>query len=255
MVFGDDGSPAADVAWSWINSHEWADWQLKVVTAVVPDLVFTGEPDGDASSHPTLSPRPSADAAFGSVEQITIDEDPRLALSRPSDLLVIGPRGPGIAKALHLGSTAEWLTTKPPSPMVIARHGRRTQRIVICHDGSDHAQAAVHAVCSLPWVASVAVTIVAVDDGSVDTEGAIDLGSVPLVAAGVNVDRLVLPGDRRDATAALRRYLDHAPADLVALGTRGLTGIKRVVVGSTASAIAHRSEQTVLLACHEVPVD
>ena len=37
LVFGDDGSPAADVAWLFINNHRWPGWRLEVVTAHMPE--------------------------------------------------------------------------------------------------------------------------------------------------------------------------------------------------------------------------
>ena len=33
LAFGDDGSPAADVCWLWINSHTWPGWRLEIITA------------------------------------------------------------------------------------------------------------------------------------------------------------------------------------------------------------------------------
>lgn len=84
--------------------------------------------------------------------------------------MVVGRRGPGIAKALHLGSTAEWLMVHPPAPMVVARHGRTTLTTSVCHDGSPHADAAMAALCRMPWIDGVPVTIVSVDDGAMDVE-------------------------------------------------------------------------------------
>lgn len=250
LVFGDDASPAADLAWLWINSHEWADWQLEVVTAQQPELANVGAQREDVRVVARSGGRrPFRGSSFGSVELVSVAQDPRIALSRPADLLVIGPRGPGLAKTLHLGSTAEWLMSKPPSPMVIVRHGRRTEQVVVCHDGSAHAQAAAEAVAAMPWVRGTAVTVVSVEDGSTSTEAAIRMSTAVLEAAGAVVDHRVLPSDAGNVVDALRGYLDHHPVDLVALGTRGLTGLKRVVVGSTAAAIAHRSDHTVLLAC------
>ena len=37
LVFGDDQSQAADVAWLWINCHDWPGWQIEAVTAT-PEL-------------------------------------------------------------------------------------------------------------------------------------------------------------------------------------------------------------------------
>lgn len=36
LVVGDDGSPAADQVWAWVNNHHWPGWQISVVTARKP---------------------------------------------------------------------------------------------------------------------------------------------------------------------------------------------------------------------------
>ena len=93
--------------------------------------------------HPWDPPTPravSADAEFAESVDLAAEADPRLVLSRAADLLVIGPRGPGLLKSLHLGSTADWLLAHPPAPLLIARHGGAVQTAVVCADGSPHAQ-------------------------------------------------------------------------------------------------------------------
>src|SRR5436190_24181799 len=125
LVFGDDGSPSADLAWMWINSHPWPTWRLEVVRAVVPEVVKVSATRSEAHEWHPDNPRTAfAEARFDDVVHLTIEQDPRIALTRHTDLLVIGQRGPGLAKAMHIGSTAEWLLVHPPSPMVIARGGR-----------------------------------------------------------------------------------------------------------------------------------
>ena len=53
-------------------------------------------------------------------------DDPTHTLTglRDRDLLVVGPKGRGFRKTLHLGSVSEALVHNPPMPLVIARHGR-----------------------------------------------------------------------------------------------------------------------------------
>ena len=137
LAFGDDGSPAADVSWLWIISHTWTGWRLEIITAQGAPIGPPPTPE-DATLHhwdPPTPRRPFAETAFGDVEHLTAEIDPRLALWRPADLLVIGPRGPGLLKALHLGSTAEWLLQHPIAPLVIARSGHPARKVVACHDG------------------------------------------------------------------------------------------------------------------------
>lgn len=253
MVFGDDGSISADVAWLWINAHRWPLWRLEVLTAVMPDVHQASL--GRAHAHGWTPPHPRvafAESDLSDVVHLTIDADPRLALCRPAQLLVVGSRGPGLAKALHIGSTMEWLMTHPPAPMLVARHGRPTTTAIVCHDGSVHAQAATEALARMPWADQVVVTVVSVEDGRVDTAAAVADATRTLQAAGVAVTSEILPNG--EPTLELLTYLERHETDLVVLGTQGLTGVKRLRIGSTAGVLAHATAHSVLLACGE-PAD
>ena len=52
-------------------------------------------------------------------------------------------------------------------------------------------------------------------------------------------------------TAAIAGEIDRRRPDLAVLGTRGLTGMRRFHLGSTASAIARSATCSVLVACAE----
>jgi len=247
IVFGDDGSPSADLAWLWINSHTWPSWRLEVVRAVVPEVIKVAETPSAVHEWQPANPRTAfAEAGFDDVVQLTIEQDPRVALTRHTDLLVIGHRGPGLAKAMHIGSTAEWLLVHPPSPMVIARGGRPTRTAMVCHDGSPSARVAVESLCALPWSGALAIEIVTVDDGRVDAEFAADQARQQLNGVGADVAVTILTGEPTEQL--VRHAARHSP-DLVVMGTRGLTGLCRLRIGSTASVVAHATDHSVLLAC------
>ena len=251
VVFGDDLSPGADVAWLFVNTQRWPDWRLEVVTAqppTIPGIVLS--PDV-TTVRPWDPPHPrtaSADAQFGEVANLTAIGDARVVLSRASDLLVIGPRGPGLLKALHLGSTADWLLLHPPAPLLIARHGHRVQRVVVCADGSPHADRVADVLAALPWTAETSVTVLVVDDGRVNVAAAVESVSRRLTPTGAPVEVRV---ERGPTTATIHAVLAEAAPDLVALGTRGLTGLRRLRLGSTASAVARAAACSVLVACDE----
>ena len=251
LVFGDDSSPAADVAWLFINSHRWPGWHLEVVAAQVPEVPGLPLPREDTELHAWNPPHPRrvfAEALFAHVAELTAEADPRLVLSRQSDLLVIGPRGPGLLKALHLGSTSDWLLLHPPAPLLIARHGHPARSVVVCADGSPHADKVTRVLAELPWADQLAITILAIDDGRIDVDTAIGLARRRLEAARVAVEVRV---DRGKPTTMIHRYLVDDSPDLVALGTRGLTGLRHLRLGSTASAIARAATCSVLVACDE----
>lgn len=244
LAFGDDGSPAADVAWLQINCHAWPAWRVEVVhveNATLP-INYVDLHEWDPAEPRTVF----SEAKFAEVAHLTAKGDARIVLSRACDLLVIGPRGPGLLKALHLGSTAEWLLTRPPAPILIARHGRPITTVLLCVDGSVHANRVTGVLCTLPWVEQLQVTVLAVDDERVDVEAATQTAAQQLEAAGADVSIRVHSGI---PTPEIKNAVDRLSPDLVALGTRGLTGLRHLQVGSTASAIARTATSSVLVAC------
>ena len=251
LVFGDDGSPAADVAWLFINNHRWPGWRLEVVAAHMPEFPGMPLPRAETDLHTWNPPHPRrafTEAQFAQVAALTAEADPRLALSRQSDLLVIGPRGPGLLKALHLGSTADWLLLHPPAPLLIARHGHTVRSVVVCVDGSPHADRVTSVLAEMPWADQLAVTILAVDDHRVDVDAATGNARERLEAVGATVKVCV---DSGKPTTIIHRHLADASPDLVALGTRGLTGLRHLRLGSTAGAICRAATCSVLVACDE----
>lgn len=248
LVFGDDGSAEADVAWLWINCQRWDGWRLEVVEAVLP-------PPGPAipversTLHPwsPSSPRRAfAESGLRECSYLTAEADPRVVLNRRADLVVVGPRGTGLLKSLHLGSTAEWLLAHPPSPLLVARHGREVRSVVVGADGSVHSKRAIQRLATLPWTAALDVTVVGVDDGRTDPAGATAWAAELLAGAGARVRPRIVYG--RPAHELLIA-VDQERADLVVLGTRGLTGLARLNLGSTAGAVARSAPCSVLVDC------
>jgi len=250
LVFGDDGSAEADVAWLWINCQRWDGWRIVVAQAQPspPGPPLTADRAELHSWSPPCPRRPFAEAQLHSCTYLTAEADPRVVLTAPADLLVIGPRGTGLLKALHLGSTAEWLVTHPPGPLVIARHGRPVRHVVVGVDGSAHAEHAARTFASLPLVRGADVTVLAVDDGRTDTVTATTAAVELLSSAGAIVTPRIVTGR---PTAALLEAIATDHADLVVLGTRGLTGLERLRVGSTAGAVTRAAPCSVLIAVEE----
>lgn len=258
LVFGDDGSSAADVVWLWINSHAWPGWTVSVVTAQRPPEFAVLPPD-----HTLLHPwRPShpreliAGSTDTVVEHLTAEADPRVVLDSAgeADLMVVGPRGRGALKQLHIGSTTEWLISRPSPPVCVVRTGRVTRRVLLCVDGSPHALLATRTLARLPWISSCTVVVLAVDDGRTDADAAIDEASAVLRDAGVEPQRRRAEaahhgmGASRDVRGIIIGEIADLDVDLVALGTRGLRTMRRGFTGSTASAVALHSPCSVLVA-------
>lgn len=256
ITFGDDGSPGADVAWGWITAQRWPGWTVDVITVTDPsprlESLFTHEPlHAFEPAVPRLAP---PDSEIAEVRHLTTAFDPRVILSEREDtsLLVVGARGRGLLKAMHIGSTAEWLLQCPTAPTVIARSSRPVRTVLACIDGSAHAQAAVAALARMPWVTDTRVTLLSVRENGADLEAAIGAASAVLASAGAPVDAVTLETDPTAITTTVRHTIidqvDQRAPDLVVLGTAGVTGWERVRVGSVAGTVAHHAPGTVLLA-------
>ncbi|HET9259860.1 MAG TPA: universal stress protein [Acidimicrobiia bacterium] len=251
LAFGDDHSAQAEVCWSWITAQRWDGWSLEVVTAEPrADLRPMGPDEAELRPWEPDSPREIGNSGFDSLVHLRAEIDPRVALiAKPWDLVAIGPRGSGLLKRLHLGSTADWLLREPTSPLVIANESGQVRDVLFAADGSSHSARALDCVVSLPWVTDVRVIVLVVDDGRVDVESAARSAEKPLADAGVETVRMVRSG--RPAHEILDECHKTSP-DLVVMGVRGHDGIKELVVGSTTTAVAGSITTSILVAHAEI---
>lgn len=259
LVVGDDGSAAADVVWEWIDNHAWPEWHISVVTAQQPP---SGAPDDSQRSrpHPWDPPEPRrllAAQDITHVEHLVAEADPRAVLDSFTDsaLMAIGPRGKGVLKRFHIGSTAEWLVSadRPLTPLVVVRSARSTRKVLLCVDGSVHAQRAAQTLVGLPWVGETQVTILGVVDAQGETERGVEEAANLLASHGVTrVNKRLISALPHTATFDVRSTILNAISeedpDLVVMGTRGVGGIRRAALGSTASTVLRHAPCSVLIA-------
>lgn len=255
LVLGDDQSESADVAWLWIVSHPWPGWQVEVVSAV-PEGTRAGEAGADASDageNPRRFPEGVADPP--AVRHTRTEGSPRdvLAAYRGHDLLVVGPRGRGWRKSLHIGSTSDALLRDPPAPLLIARRGIVTSRVLVCANGSDPSLAAMRALQSMPWVGQTEVIVATVPESGMDAH---EIGAWAAAALGdgpreVRAEVLV-PSPLQASYHPLGMLLEAATrweVDLIVLGTRRIGGVAAALTGgSIATSLASRATCSVLVA-------
>ena len=251
LVFADDSSQSADVAWLWINEQDWPDWRIEAV------VVHPGASPESFEFSPWHPPKPrkllGAPNAVG-LNHLETRCDPRIGLRAAADrdLLVIGARGRGLLKSLHLGSTAESLMQNPPTALLIARHGSAVQRVVVAADGLADSWAAIHALASLPLSKDADVVVIVVAEVGVSADALVAevsatlTGKVKSVRGEIVVpDELLLFYHPRDSILAC---VNHTSADLLVMGTRGLTRTQEFGVGSIASSLAAHASCSVLMA-------
>lgn len=247
LAFGDDRSAGADKCWEWIVSQRWDGWRLEVVTAEPPADLHPVQPE-EARLHPwdPEKPRRPVDRGFVGVEHLRAEIDPRVALiARTWDLVAIGPHADGWLKALRLGSTADWLLREPASPLVIAREPETVKEVLLAADGSPHAARATNTLAGLPWLDGIVVRIVAIDDGRTDTDKAVADASTSLSTTGAELETVTRRGR---PTNVIVEEIERNEPDLVVMGARGRGGIKRLVLGSTTSAVAGSTDRSLLVA-------
>lgn len=248
MVFGDDGSPGADVAWSWINDHVWPDWSIDLLS--VPEGEHVPRPGEDERLREWTPPEPRPlleRSALSPRRDLTAQGDPRIALASctDADLVVIGPTGRGAAKRLlHIGSTAEWLVHQPPAPLAVIRAAGRVERVLVAVDGSEPAQRAVTALATLPFATDASIHLLGVYDGWAEPDEGLAAAAAVLAAAGLDSTSEVLRGR---ATYVIEDRAAALAADLVVIGARGRSGLHRVVAGSTTSALVRSLPGNVLV--------
>lgn len=189
------------------------------------------------------------------------------------DLLVVGSRGLGGLATAVLGSVSAELVDRAPCPVLVARAPTLTS-IVLAEDGSASAAAGARVIAELPVFASSAILVVSV----VDAEFRIVLADPGIPQTAVRAYRayeeslpilrashatfareraqalgragLKASGEQREGSAAAEIIAAAVErhADLIVIGSRGETGLRRLLLGSVARRILFHAPCSVLIA-------
>jgi nucleotide-binding universal stress UspA family protein/nitrite reductase/ring-hydroxylating ferredoxin subunit len=168
-----------------------------------------------------------------------------------ADLIAVGNVGMGKARRLRLGGVAEHVATRSASDVLVVytkeerEAAERPYRgIVVGNDGSSTAAEATRKAFDLGMVFGVGVTVVYVAGDPI--VGAIVLerakSSKPR-ALGVKTE--LVEGEPAPRIVEVAR---DRGADLIVVGNKGLTGARRVLLGSVPSQVAHAAHTDVLIA-------
>lgn len=195
------------------------------------------------------------------------DEVVRIAQQRGASLIVVGakPRA-GIEKVL--GHIAERIVRYAHVPVLVARPGHRTSKIVVATDFTPGSIPAMTFAQTIMKTAGVEGTLLHVmqKPSSFLVDTASPLGSPWVPPAKAAIDQLEalgrstleglaqqygfarheqIEGDPADMIAARAEALD---AEMIVMGSRGRTGLARLVLGSTAEKVIRASHCSVLVA-------
>ena len=204
--------------------------------------------------------------AHGRAATVIVEE----ARSMAADLVVLGNRGHGRWESILLGSVSAEVVDHAPCPVLIARD-ERLGPIILADDQSSHARAAEQVLLDWPIFRGLPVTVVTVDQDGFPHAPSVS----PLVyseasdsyAYGTAAQRRTTEFDCKAAADRLRqagllaepeiREGDPAQeivtsarqrrAGLIVVGTRGQTGLRRLILGSVARKVLLHAPCSVLV--------
>lgn len=187
-----------------------------------------------------------------------------------AELLVIGTRGNSGFKHLLLGSVAEAVVRKCKAPVLTVHPGNdrpltKIEHILLPTDFSDQAGHVIdrleellptdpHPKLSLLHVYQLPVIVaplmgfapempVLAEDARDEAHKALDPLAEKLRAAGYEVEVL---GREGDPSHVISDFTETGDVDLVVMGTRGLSKIEQVLLGSTAERVVQHAKCPVL---------
>ncbi|RBY75477.1 universal stress protein [Geodermatophilus sp. TF02-6] len=171
----------------------------------------------------------------------------RTAQEQGADLVVVGSRGLGGVRAT-LGSVSELVVQVSPVPVLVVPHPLTTAEwsaaasgpVVVGTDGSAGADRAVAAAAALfPGRERLLVAVAEPDDGPGPTapDGA-ELITVPCSGR---------PGSARATAATLAEIAAQRGAGVVAVGNRGRSASRELLVGHVSRALLHCAHRPVLV--------
>jgi nucleotide-binding universal stress UspA family protein len=196
---------------------------------------------------------------------------------RQADLIVVGHRGLGQIASMLVGSVSAEVVDRATVPVLVARR-IAIRSAVIAMDGSAGATAAVASPVLVPlldgvpahvvgvaepmfpwWSGMTAVGAEAVMGASAEADAAQRANlerctretADQLRAAGVDASAIVRRGNPASELIEAAREWD---TDLIVLGTRGMTGVTRLVLGSVARNVLLHAPCSVLVVHAPKPV-
>lgn len=187
-----------------------------------------------------------------------------------ADLIVVGHRGHGTIETMVLGSVSAEVVDHAPCPVLVARSAEAGP-IVIADDGSPSARLAATVLERLPLPPGAPITILTVTDTGFPYETAASpaiygaamaqygeslgdagreardvasAGAARLEQLGYQANPVVRTGDPAHEIVA---YTKAYRTGLLVLGTRGNTGVKRLLLGSVARNVLLHAPCSVLI--------
>jgi nucleotide-binding universal stress UspA family protein len=192
------------------------------------------------------------------------------AKAMAADVVVVGSRGHGTIATMVLGSTASEVVDHAPCPVLVAR-GTAMGSIAFADDGSGSARAAEAVLARWPIFVGLPISVVTVAETAVPVAAGFTPGLYDQVLAsytrsvgealdevreeadtaagrlgniGLDARPIVLEGD---PASEIVRFAAERGIGTIVMGTRGHTGLARLILGSVARNVLLHAPCSVLV--------
>lgn len=199
----------------------------------------------------------SAVTKWGSVPETIL----QTAQDERCDLIILGSRVITGWKRLMIGRTLNAVTARCEQPLLVIKHppaaelGQPTwRRLLVATGGSPWSDIAVDHALELAQKNGLEVCILCVDVNRAADQNAFDDNSAAkdilanaearAAAAGVTYEAHLAYGD---VTEAVLETASSRQCDAIVMGSRGMTGLKRLMIGSISNAVTAKSLLPVMI--------
>ena len=185
------------------------------------------------------------------------------------DLIVAGTRGLGGFRRMLVGSVSSGLVSHAPCPVLVVRQREpknfAIRSVLAAADGSKGATRAAGIAASLAKALGANLTAINIvhlspfiyssidapidemeEEAQREGERAVDEAVSIAKKYDVNAKRVVIT-DSKPPVPAITDYASKNDVDLIVLGTRGLGGFKKLVLGSVANGVLNYAHCSVLV--------
>ena len=261
-----DGSPSSEAARTLIDTLAWPAGTSILVLGVAPTTAIGGGGLGALAGLPIMeSPSPDPEATLGPVLVEASSSlmrpgrrvERRLVQGRPAtsivdeatawdaDLIVVGSRGLGRVSTMVLGSVSAEVVDHAPCPVLVTR-SPAIGKVLVAVDGSSTSRLALEHL-ALGYLAGHPMEVISVEPShasQVQADAIAAQAADELHRSGHRARPTIGVGDPAHEIIEAAAALD---CDLIAMGSRGHTGLARLRLGSVARNVLLHTHASVLV--------
>jgi len=243
-----------------VIAHEFSGWKLRPKFFTMSETVVK-----EVMGHYLQQGQSVIDGAVmlfkeeGIEVQTVLDEfiDPAEAIIQEIDegkydLVVLGNRGETEAETFSLGSVADKVATHASSSVLIVKEGTKMSKILVALDGSEDAKKALKHAVQLASRFKAEITLLNVQQSrlfELKPSVAKEVGERILSEASSGVKQVKFdkklefgnPAETIINVAGKGKY------DLIVVGKRGLSTVKRFFLGSVSDDVSHHAKCSILI--------